>query len=141
MTSPLFSRVRDFFAPAPAIEPVPNHQIPKLYKKYRWSTLESTFIGYATFYLVRNNLSAVAKDIEGALRYDHNMIGNILAVTAIMYGSGKFLMGSLSDRSNPRKFMATGLLLTAFANFAFGGVASYPLHFFLWSLNGFFQGM
>ena len=93
------------------------------------------------FYLVRNNMSTVAKDIEGALHYDHSMIGSILAVTAIMYGLGKFLMGSLSDRSNPRKFMAVGLLLTALFNFAFGSVANYNVHFALWAMNGFIQGM
>ena len=137
----VFRKIINFFKPAPAIEPVPEAKVNKLYKKYRWSTLESTFIGYATFYLVRNNLSTVAKDIEGALHYDHNMIGSILAVSAISYGLGKFLMGSLSDRSNPKKFMAIGLALTAFCNFAFGGVADYNIHFFLWALNGFIQGM
>ena len=137
----IWGRIRQFFKPAPAIEPVPEADVNHLYKKYRWSTLESTFLGYATFYLVRNNLSTVAKDIEGALHYDHSMIGSILAVSAIAYGLGKFLMGSLSDRSNPRKFMAVGLLLTALCNFAFGGVADYTVHFFLWALNGFIQGM
>ncbi len=86
-------------------------------------------------------LSTVAKDVGTALAYDHNMIGNILALSAISYGLGKFLMGSLSDRSDPRKFMASGLLLTGLVNFAFGGVGVYWIHLFLWSLNGFIQGM
>ncbi len=137
----LFSKIRHFFAPAPHIPLVPENRISPLYKKYRWTTLEATFLGYATFYLVRNNLSTVAKDIEHALNYDHNMIGSILAISAIAYGLGKFLMGSLSDRSNPKKFMAVGLLFTAVCNFTFGGVASYPVHLTLWALNGFIQGM
>ncbi len=137
----IITKLKQFFAPAPHIEPVPENEVRHLYKKYRWSTLESTFLGYAMFYLVRNNMSTVAKDIEGALHYDHSMIGSILAVTAIMYGLGKFLMGSLSDRSNPRKFMAVGLLLTALFNFAFGSVANYNVHFALWAMNGFIQGM
>ncbi len=133
--------MRSLFKPAPHIDRVDATKTDHLYKKYRWSTLEATFLGYATFYLVRNNLSVVAKDIEGALAYNHDMIGNILALTAICYGLGKFLMGSLSDRSNPRAFMAFGLLLTALINFMFGGIASYPVHLLLWSLNGFVQGM
>jgi MFS transporter, OPA family, glycerol-3-phosphate transporter len=137
----LITKVKKFFAPAPHINPVPENEVNHLYKKYRWSTLESTFLGYAMFYLVRNNMSTVAKNIEGALHYDHSMIGSILAVTAVMYGLGKFLMGSLSDRSNPRKFMAVGLLLTAICNFAFGSVEDYTVHFVLWALNGFIQGM
>lgn len=137
----IFSKIQQFYAPAPQIERRPESDIQRFYKHFRWSTLEATFLGYATYYLVRNNLSAVAKDIEGALHYDHNMIGSILAVTAIAYGLGKFLMGSLSDRSDTRKFMATGMLLTALCNFAFGSVANYSLHLMLWTLNGFIQGM
>ena len=41
--------------------------------------MESTFLGYGMFYLVRNNLSPVAKEIEGALHYTHSTIGDILA--------------------------------------------------------------
>lgn len=134
-------KIINWFKPDAAIDRVSNDKVDKLYKLNRWRVLESTFIGYAIFYLVRNNLSTVAKDIEGALGYDHNMIGNILALSAIAYGIGKFLNGSLSDRSNPRKFMAFGLLLTALINFAFGSVQSYTLHLFLWTLNGFVQGM
>ncbi len=137
----IFSKIRRYFAPAPHIDRVPKTEETHLYGKYRWSTLESTFLGYAMFYLVRNNLSTVAKDIEGALHYNHSMIGSILAITAITYGFGKFLMGSLSDRSDARKFMAFGLLLTAFCNFAFGSVENYTLHLSLWALNGFIQGM
>ncbi|MBN2355114.1 MFS transporter [candidate division KSB1 bacterium] len=133
--------MKRYFAPAPHRKLHPDADVGRLYPKYRWRTLESTFMGYAIFYLVRNNLSTVAKDIEGALHYDHNMVGNILAISALSYGLGKFLMGALSDRSDPRKFMATGLILTALCNFAFGGIASYGVHLLLWALNGFFQGM
>lgn len=134
-------RLRSFFAPAPHRAALPPDEVRRRYPRYRWSTLESTFLGYATFYLVRNNLSTVAKDMEAALHYDHSMIGNILAATAIMYGIGKFLMGALSDRSNPRVFMSVGLVLTACCNFAFGSVRSYPVHLGLWALNGLIQGM
>ncbi len=136
-----FPDVRRWFAPAPHRPRLPDAEVRRRYPRYRWSTLESTFIGYATFYLVRNNLSTVAKEMEGALHYDHSMIGNILALTAISYGFGKFFMGALSDRSNPRVFMPFGLLLTAGCNFLFGGVESYHAHLALWGLNGFIQGM
>ncbi len=137
----MFSKLCQYFAPAPSIPRLPEDQIKKRYPVHRWSVLESTFIGYGTFYLVRNNLSVVAKDIEGVLGYTHSMIGSILAITAITYGLGKFFMGSISDRSNARKFMASGLLLTAICNILFGSVSSYHLHVFLWGLNGFVQGM
>jgi MFS transporter, OPA family, glycerol-3-phosphate transporter len=129
------------FAPAAHRSRLPEGEIRRLYPRLRWRILESTFIGYAVFYLVRNNLSTVAKELEGALRYDHSMVGDMLAATAITYGLGKLVMGTLSDRSNPRLFMPLGLLLTAACNFAFGGVQDHRLHLALWSLNGFIQGM
>jgi OPA family glycerol-3-phosphate transporter-like MFS transporter len=135
------TRIGKLFAPPPHRSPAPEDEVRRLYPRYRWRTLESTFAGYAVFYLVRNNLSTVAKDIEGALQYDHAMVGNILALSAISYGIGKFVLGAASDRSNPRLFMSFGLLLTALCNFAFGSIANYHLHLALWALNGFFQGM
>tara|TARA_R110002111_G_scaffold75806_1_gene120140 strand:- start:78 stop:1427 length:1350 start_codon:yes stop_codon:yes gene_type:complete len=137
----MINRFRNLLAPAPHIERLPDDEIKRQYPLYRWRILESTFLGYAGFYLVRNNISVVTKEMEGALGYDHSMIGTILAATAISYGLGKFVMGAWSDRSDPRKFMALGMLLTALVNIAFGSVANYSLHITLWSLNGFVQGM
>jgi len=137
----MFESVRTLFAAAPSIPRLPEAEVRRHYPRYRRRVTEATFIGYSTFYLVRNNLAVVAKDMRAALQYDEGMIGSILAITAITYGLGKFVMGAVSDRSNPRVFMASGLLGTALCNFAFGGVASYPLHLALWAMNGFVQGM
>ncbi|OGQ82512.1 MAG: MFS transporter [Deltaproteobacteria bacterium RIFOXYA12_FULL_58_15] len=132
---------RQFFRPAPHIPQLPDDEVKKQYPRYRWRMLESTFLGYATFYIVRNNLSTVAKEMGDALHYDHSQIGDILALTAVSYGVGKFFMGALSDRSNPQRFMPAGLLITALINFVFGSTSSYPLHLALWSMNGLAQGM
>ncbi|MCA9184805.1 MAG: MFS transporter [Pirellulaceae bacterium] len=128
-------------APPPHRPLLPEDRVRELYPWYRWRALEATFFGYAIFYLVRNNLSVVAKDMEAALGYDKSMVGNILAVTAISYGVSKFIMGAVSDRSDPRKFMAIGLFLSAVVNLAFGSVANYYVHLLLWGVNGFIQGM
>ncbi len=133
--------LRALFAPAPPAPRLPEDEVKRKYPKMRWQILEATFIGYATFYLVRNNLAVAADTMGEALLYSKDDIGNIFAVTAIAYGLGKFLMGSLSDRSNPRYFMPAGLLLSAVCNFAFGWVDSYSVHLLLWTLNGFVQGM
>jgi OPA family glycerol-3-phosphate transporter-like MFS transporter len=115
--------------------------VARLYPIYRWRIFESAFIGYAMFYVVRNNLGVVAKEMGEALNYDKSMLGDIMAATAITYGIGKLLMGYLSDHSNPRKFMFAGLLLTAGCNFAFGAAENFKVHLALWSLNGLIQGM
>lgn len=134
-------RLREYIAPAPFIARLPEAAVRELYPRYRRRVLEATFLGYAAFYLVRNNLSVVAKDLKETLHYQDSDIGNLLALTALSYGLGKFVMGILSDRSNPRAFMAFGLAATAVCNLAFGWVSSYPVHLALWTLNGFIQGM
>jgi OPA family glycerol-3-phosphate transporter-like MFS transporter len=130
-----------FLRPAPHIARVSAEQAQKIYPKLRWQVLESTFIGYAAFYLVRNNLPVVSKEMGQALVLSKDQIGDMLALMVAVYGLGRFVMGSLSDRSNPRYFMALGLLATAGCNFAFAAVHSYPAHLALWGLNGLAQSM
>ena len=130
-----------FLRPAPHIARVSAEQAKKIYPKLRWQILESTFIGYAAFYLVRNNLPVVSKEMGQALAYSKDQIGDMLAVMVAVYGLGRFVMGSLSDRSNPRYFMSLGLLATAACNFAFAAAHSYPAHLALWAMNGLAQSM
>ena len=130
-----------FLRPAPHIARVSAEQAKKIYPKLRWQVLESTFIGYAAFYLVRNNLPVVSKEMGQALVYSKDQIGDMLAIMVAVYGLGRFVMGSLSDRSNPRYFMSLGLLATAACNFAFAAVHSYPAHLALWAMNGLAQSM
>jgi len=135
------SSIFSFLRPAPHVARIPRQQAERLYPKMRWQMMESTFIGYASFYFVRNNLPVVSREMGLALNYSKEQVGNILAVTAIAYGVGKLFMGAWSDRSNPRYFMPLGLTLTAICNFAFGAVSSYPVHLALWALNGLAQSM
>ena len=130
-----------FFAPEPHIARLPKEQIGPKYSKMRWRILEATFMGYALYYLVRNNIPVVSKDMQTHLGYTKEMIGAITGVTAITYGLGKFFMGAVSDRSNPRVFIAVGLLITSIVNFIFGATHNYEMHLFLWGINGLAQGM
>lgn len=130
-----------WLAPAPHRERLSEEEIRRRYPAWRLTILSASFVGYSLFYLVRNNLSIVSKDLGAAMAYDKSMIGDMLAVTALTYGVGKFALGAVSDRSDPRKFMALGLVLTALCNFAFGASTTYRTHLLLWGLNGFVQGM
>jgi OPA family glycerol-3-phosphate transporter-like MFS transporter len=140
MTNP-FQALRRAYAPPPPAPRRPPEEIRQLYPWFRWRALEATFIGYAMYYLVRNNINVVTVEMQNELHYSKEMIGNIGAVWALAYGLSKFLMGAVSDGSDARKFMATGLLLTALCNFAFGASHDYYIHLMLWTLNGIVQGM
>jgi OPA family glycerol-3-phosphate transporter-like MFS transporter len=134
--------LRCFFAPPPPVPQLPDAEVARVYPGYRWRALEATFIGYALYYLCRgNNVSVVTHEMHESLHYTREMIGTIAAITSLTYGLSKFLMGAVSDRSDPRKFMSVGLAMTAICNFAFGASSSYHAHLWLWGLNGFFQGM
>jgi OPA family glycerol-3-phosphate transporter-like MFS transporter len=130
-----------WFRPAPAAPRRAPAELARLYPRYRLRVFEAAFIAYATFYLVRNNFAPVSKEIGAALHYDKSMIGDILAGTALAYGLGKLVMGYFADRSDARKYVAVGMLLTAGLNFIFGASRHYPVHLLLWTVNGFVQGM
>ncbi|MBX7057639.1 MAG: MFS transporter [Leptospirales bacterium] len=130
-----------FLQPAAHRPQLPQAEVQRRFPWLRWQMLEATFIGYSLFYLVRNNLAPVQADFGAALGYSKSELADFAAITAITYGVGKFFMGAWSDRSNPRTFMALGLALTAFCNFAFSAAHDYWLHLTLWGMNGLFQGM
>src|SRR5690606_5102922 len=103
--------IRKIFAPEPHIPRLPEAEIKRKYPVMRWRVLEATFIGYALYYLVRDNIKFATGGMQDVLGYSKEDLGLIMGVTAITYGLGKFLMGAVSDRSNPRVFIAFGLFL------------------------------
>ena len=130
-----------WFRPAPHLPRRSEADIKRLYPRLRWQVFEATFIAYAAFYMVRNNFAPVSKEIGEALHYDKSMIGDILLGTSIAYGIGKLVMGFFADRSDSRKYLAVGMLMTAAINFAFGSTTTHWGHVLLWTINGFVQGM
>src|ERR1019366_2849554 len=88
------NRLSTLLRPVPHVARLPEDRVGKLYPKFRWQILESTFIVYSTFYVVRNNLPVVSKEMGQALHYSKGQIGDLLALTAIAYGIGKFLLGA-----------------------------------------------
>jgi len=107
----------------------------------RRQVFEAAFVGYAAYYLTRTNLPPVAKELGQALGYDKAALGQLLALSGLAYGVGKFLLGAASDRSNARWFMPAGLVLSAACNVGFALWPSLTAQTWLWSLNGVFQGM
>jgi|GEM_PF-6771691 len=55
--------IRRYFAPPPPIDRLPDAQVRTRYPRYRWRAMESTFIGYGTFYLVINLITIAALDV------------------------------------------------------------------------------
>ena len=60
----MISKIRGYFAAAKHIERLPEDEVKRLYPRFRWRVMESTFLGYAVFYLARNNLYQLARAKE-----------------------------------------------------------------------------
>ena len=82
------------------------------YKRLRWQVFIGIFIGYAGFYIVRKNFS-MAIPALAPFGFEKGELGIVLSMNAIAYGFSKFLMASISDRSDARKFLPLGLICAA----------------------------
>lgn len=119
-------------------------QVDKEYKVMRLRVFFGIFLGYAAYYLVRKNFSLIMPDLieEG---YTKAQLGWVLSAISIAYGISKFVMGSVSDRSNPKVFLSLGLVLSAVTMMLMGLIpyftSSVLVMFIILFLNGWFQGM
>lgn len=132
------------FRPAPHQAPLPDAEVDSTYRRLRWQIFAGIFIGYAGYYLLRKNFSlAMPYLIEDG--YSRGQLGVAMSAIAIAYGLSKFIMGLVSDRSNPRVFLPFGLLVSAAVMFIFGfahwATSSVAIMFVLLFINGWAQGM
>ena len=132
--------------PAPHAERLPAAMIDPVYRRLRRRVFIGIFTGYAAYYLVRNNLALAIPDIlQEHPEYSKTALGTGLTGLSIAYGLSKFLMGSVSDRSNPRYFLPLGLLLSCGILSICGFVKAVYTSLFvvvaLQTLNGWVQGM
>jgi OPA family glycerol-3-phosphate transporter-like MFS transporter len=132
--------------PAPHIDRLPVERIDPAYRRLRWQVFAGIFIGYAAYYLVRKNFALAIPDILKAHpQYSKAALGWALTALSLAYGLSKFLMGSVSDRSNSRYFLVLGLFLSCAITAACGLVKGLYATLFiiiaLQALNGWVQGM
>ncbi|SHG93474.1 glycerol-3-phosphate transporter [Desulforamulus hydrothermalis] len=134
----------DILKPAPHIERLPADKVDKEYARLRRQVFIGIFVGYAGYYLVRKNFSLAVPYLvqEGFTKAE---LGWVMSALAISYGLSKFVMGVFSDRSNPRYFMAAGLMFSALISIMYGAVpwatSTVAVMYALMFANGWVQGM
>ena len=133
--------ISQLYKPAPFIDRLPTEQIDSAYKRYRAQMLCTIFVGYAGYYLVRSNINLAKPYLISELGFTKGDVGMLASALTIAYGLSKFLMGNVSDRCNPRYFLASGLILSGVVNLVFGFLPSLIFMVIFWSFNGWFQGM
>lgn len=136
-------KIFNFLHTAPHISKLPTQKIDARYKKLRWQIFIGVTIGYAGYYLVRDNFVLAMPHLlqQG---FTKTQLGIIFSAFPIMYSLSKLFMATISDRSNPRYFMATGLALSTTLNFFLGTnlvLNNFILMLMLMFFNGLAQGM
>ncbi|MBQ2398830.1 MAG: MFS transporter [Muribaculaceae bacterium] len=101
-----------FLQPPAHKSELPAGKVDSTYKSLRWQVFLGIFIGYAGYYIVRKNFS-MAMPFLGEFGFEKGELGIVLSMNAIAYALSKFLMGSVSDRSNARMFLPLGLVLAS----------------------------
>ncbi|HCR36612.1 MAG TPA: MFS transporter [Opitutae bacterium] len=118
-----------------------SQAIDKQYNYWRTRILYALIIGYASFYLVRQNFSLAVPSILDEFGLTKTQIGWILTAFSISYGICKFIAGCICDRSNARYFMAIGLIGAALVNIGIGFSSSIWMIGVFYVANAWFQSM
>ena len=110
-------------------------------RTWRRITLVTLFVGYAGYYICRQNLSVASNLlIDGGLltEIQYGLIGS---VGVILYAVGKISNGVLSDFLGGRTMFLTGIVVSIACTVVFGlsgGVAAFLI---VWAFNRYFQSM
>ena len=148
----ILSAIKSFYRiPKPSAEKVEEAKQEKLFKAFGFQTFLAGTIGYSLYYVCRTSLNVVKKPILDSGVLDASQLGLIGSVLLFAYAIGKFVNGFLADHCNIKRFMATGLIVSAAANFTLGilGFASesmptmllFTLFAIMWGINGWSQSM
>ena len=114
-------------------------QVKADYKYWRMRIFYSMYVGYVVYYFTRKSFTFAMPMLMQELHLTKSDLGWVSTAFYITYGVSKFVSGVVSDRSNPRYFMAMGLIVAGIINIIFGFSSSFVLLLSLWTVNGWFQ--
>ncbi len=111
-------------------------------KKWQKKMFWMMWITYASFYLLRVNISIAMPSIMSEFGLTKTNMGVVLTSLFFAYAIGQFINGQLGDKINARRIITIGLISSAILNIIFGIAAgSLVLMAILWGLNGYVQSM
>lgn len=150
----MFKRILSFYKTSqPSAVKVAAEKVDGYYKKLRIQAFVAGTLGYSLYYVCRTSLNVMKQPIIDSGFLSATQLGLIGACLYWAYAAGKFVNGFLADHSNIKKFMATGLIVSAVANFIMGilgmsaggaGIASsvmFVAFAVIWAINGWSQSM
>ena len=138
---------------APSAQKVAPENQDRVYKRLRFSTFLAGTFGYALYYVCRLSMGVMKKPLIDAGLLNATQLGIIGTCLFWAYAVGKLINGFLCDNSNIKRFLATGLVVSAAMNFTMGvlgvsalngGIANSLLFIsfaICWAINGWAQSM
>ena len=135
----------------PSKESVAPENVESTYKTLRGRTFWGATIAYSLYYVCRMSINVVKQPLidEGILSAGE--LGLIGSALLFVYAVGKFMNGFVADYCNIRRFMATGLFVSALVNLLMGTLGLFDnmvpsmliflLFAILWGINGWMQSM
>ena len=138
---------------APSAQKVAPENQDRVYKRLRFSTFLAGTFGYALYYVCRLSMGVMKKPLIDAGLLNATQLGIIGTCLFWAYAVGKLINGFLCDNSTIKRFMATGLVVSAAMNFTMGvlgvsalngGIANSLLFIsfaICWAINGWAQSM
>ena len=133
----------------PSADTVAEEKVDATYKSLRNRTFWGATIAYSLYYVCRMSINVVKQPLidEGVLSAGE--LGIIGSALLFVYAVGKFLNGFIADYCNIRRFMATGIFVSALVNLILGVLGLFTLpslvifvsFVLLWGINGWVQSM
>jgi sugar phosphate permease len=122
--------------------PIAEPKTARSFAFHRNATFASLFVGYAGYYLCRQNFSAAIPVLKD-LGVSRDALGLVASIGTAAYAVGKVTMGSVADWKGGRFAFFVGLVGAVVASLLIGASAhvSILLLASLWAVNNFFQSM
>ena len=137
----------------PSEDKVPAEEVKSVYRKTRNRTFWGATAAYSLYYVCRMTMGIVKQPLIDDGIFTAGQLGIIGSAMLFVYAFGKFLNGFIADYCNIKRFMATGLLVSAAINFVMGvlgllqgwlgmtAVVLFVIFAVIWGLNGYAQSM
>ena len=135
----------------PSAGKVPEGDVDGVYKSLRNRTFWGVTIAYSLYYVCRMSINVVKQPLIDDGILSAGELGLVGSALLFVYAIGKFMNGFIADYCNIRRFMATGLFISAVINLLMGalgfvkGMLPTAVIFIcfavLWGINGWMQSM
>lgn len=135
----------------PSAGKVPEGDVGGVYKSLRNRTFWGVTIAYSLYYVCRMSINVVKQPLIDDGILSAGELGLVGSALLFVYAIGKFMNGFIADYCNVRRFMATGLFISAVINLLMGalgfvkGMLPTAVIFIcfavLWGINGWMQSM